>query len=51
MPGARSKRVVLFLEPHKLGFQIPYALLKATHFRDHPRVWTADVAEYSLRHC
>jgi len=45
VPVARSQRVVLLLKPDKLGFQIPYALLEATHFGDHARIWTADVAE------
>ena len=39
------KRVVLFLEPHKLGFQVPYSLLKAAHLGNHAGVGTADVAE------
>ena len=50
MVAARSKRVVFFLEPSKLGFQVTHALLKAAHFGDHARIWTADVAENSLRH-
>ena len=28
----RSERVVLFLEPNKLGFQVANALLETTHF-------------------
>ena len=40
-----SKRVVLFLEPHKLGFQVANTLLEAAHFRDHAGIGTADVAE------
>jgi len=38
------ERVVLFLEPDKLGFQVANALLQATHFGDHARIGTADVA-------
>jgi hypothetical protein len=41
----RSERVVLILEPHKLGFQIANTLLETAHFGDHTRVRTADVAE------
>jgi len=39
-----GKGVVLFLEPSELGFQVANALLQATHFGDHTRVGTADVA-------
>ena len=46
----RSKRVVFFLEPDELCFQVANALLEAAHLGNHPRIWTADVAEYSLRH-
>jgi hypothetical protein len=42
---ASGKRVVLFLEPHKLGFQVANTLLKTAHLRDHAGIWTADVAE------
>ena len=31
MPDFRSQRVVLVLEPNKLGFQVTYSLLKAAH--------------------
>jgi hypothetical protein len=41
----RSERVIHVLEPHKLGFQVANALLETTHFGDHTRVGTADVAE------
>jgi hypothetical protein len=41
----RSKRVVLVLEPHELGFQVANALLETAHFGDHTRVRTTDVAE------
>jgi hypothetical protein len=41
----RSKGVVLVLEPNKLGFQVANTLLETAHFRDHTRIWTADVAE------
>jgi hypothetical protein len=40
-----SKSIVLFLKPHKLGFQVANTLLETAHFRDHTRVGTADVAE------
>lgn len=41
----RRERVVLRLEPGKFCLQITDALLETAHFRDHPRVRTADVAE------
>ena len=41
----RSKGVVLFLEPNKLGFQVANTLLETAHFRDHTRIGTADVTE------
>jgi hypothetical protein len=40
-----GKSIVLFLKPHKLGFQVANTLLETAHFRDHTRVGTADVAE------
>jgi len=40
-----GKHVVLFLKPHKLGFQVANALLETAHLGDHARIWTADVAE------
>ena len=39
------ERVVLFLEPYKLGFQVPYSLLEAAHLGNHAGIGTADVAE------
>jgi len=39
------ERVVLFLEPDKLGFQVPYSLLEAAHLGNHAGVGTANVAE------
>lgn len=39
------KGVVLRLEPYELCLQVPDSLLETAHFRDHPRVRTADVAE------
>jgi hypothetical protein len=41
----RSEHVVHFLEPSELGFQVPNALLEATHFRYQTVIGTADVAE------
>jgi hypothetical protein len=38
-------RVVFFLKPYEFGFKIPHPSLKTPHFRDHPGVGTADVAE------
>jgi hypothetical protein len=35
----------LFLEPDKLGFQVPYSLLEAAHLGNDARIGTADVAE------
>jgi len=40
-----GKRIVLFLEPDKLGFQVANTLLETAHLGDHTRIWTADVAE------
>jgi hypothetical protein len=39
------KRVVLFLEAYKLGFQVPYSLLEAAHLGNHAGIRTADVAK------
>ena len=39
------QRVVLFLEPDKLGLQVPYSLLEAAHLGNHTGIGTADVAE------
>jgi hypothetical protein len=41
----RRERVVLFLEPSELGFQVPNTLLEATHLGYHAGIGTADVAE------
>jgi hypothetical protein len=43
--GPGGKRVVLFLKPHKLGFQVANALLETAHLGDHAGIGTADVAE------
>ncbi len=45
MRQPRSERIILTLEPHKLGFQVANALLETAHFRDHTRIGTADVAK------
>jgi hypothetical protein len=42
---ASGKRVVLFLEPDKLGFQVANTLLETAHLGDHAGIGTADVAE------
>jgi hypothetical protein len=42
---ARSKGVVLGLEPGKLGFQVANTLLETTHFGEHTRIGSADVTE------
>jgi hypothetical protein len=39
------KRVVLFLKPDKLSFQVANTLLETAHLRDDARIETADVAE------
>jgi hypothetical protein len=39
------KRVILFLKPHKLGFQVAYSLLEAAHLRNDAGIGPADVAE------
>ena len=41
----RGERVVLFLKPVKLGFEVANALLETAHLRDHAGIGTADVAE------
>jgi len=43
--AARCERIVLFLQPNKLGFQVANTLLKTAHLGDHAGIWTADVAE------
>jgi hypothetical protein len=43
--AASGKCVVLFLEPHKLGFQVANTLLETAHLGDHAGIGTADVAE------
>jgi hypothetical protein len=42
---ASGKRVVLFLKPDELGFQVANTLLETAHLGDHARIGTADVAE------
>jgi len=39
------KRVILFLKPYKLGFQVAYSLLEAAHLGNDAGIGTADVAE------
>jgi len=39
------ERVIFFLKPHKLGFQVAYSLLEAAHLGNHAGIGTADVAE------
>ena len=39
------ERFVLFLKPHKLGFQVAYSLLEAAHLGYDAGIGTADVAE------
>ena len=45
MASLNRERVILFLKPHKLGFQVAYSLLEAAHLRDDAGIGTADVAE------
>jgi len=45
LTDASGKRVVLFLQPDKLGFQVANTLLETTHLGDHAGIRTADVAE------
>jgi hypothetical protein len=40
-----GKRVILFLKPYKLGFQVAYSLLEAAHLGNDAGIGTADVAE------
>jgi len=39
------ERVILFLQPYKLGFQVAYSLLEAAHLGNDAGIRTADVAE------
>ena len=39
------QRIVLFLKPDQLGFEVAYSLLEAAHLRDHAGIGTADVAK------
>jgi hypothetical protein len=39
------ERVLLFLKPYKLGFQVAYSLLEAAHLGNDAGIRTADVAE------
>jgi hypothetical protein len=39
------ERVILFLKPYKLGFEVAYSLLEAAHLGNHAGIGTADVAE------
>jgi len=39
------ERVILFLKPYQLGFQVTYSLLEAAHLGNHAGIGTADVAE------
>ena len=39
------QRVVRFLKPYKLGFQVAYSLLEAAHLGNDAGIGTADVAE------
>jgi len=39
------ERVILFLKPYKLSFQVAYSLLEAAHLGNHAGIGTADVAE------
>jgi hypothetical protein len=45
MASLNRKRVILFLKPDKLGFQVAYSLLEAAHLRNDAGIGTADVAE------
>ena len=39
------KRVILFLKPNQLGFQVAYSLLEAAHLGNDAGIRTAHVAE------
>jgi hypothetical protein len=39
------ERVILFLKPYELGFQVAYSLLEAAHLGNDAGIRTADVAE------
>jgi hypothetical protein len=40
-----QQRVVRFLKPYELGFQVAYSLLEAAHLGNDAGIGTADVAE------
>jgi hypothetical protein len=40
-----NQRIILFLKPYKLSFQVAYSLLEAAHLGNHAGIGTADVAE------
>jgi hypothetical protein len=40
-----NQRVILFLKPYKLSFEVAYSLLEAAHLGNHAGIGTADVAE------
>jgi hypothetical protein len=45
MTEASGKRVVVFLQPDELGFQVANTLLKTAHLGDHAGIGSDDVAE------
>ena len=45
MASLNRERVILFLKPYKLGFEVAYSLLEAAHLGNHAGIGTADVAE------
>ncbi len=45
MASLNRERVILFLKPYQLGFQVTYSLLEAAHLGNHAGIGTADVAE------
>jgi hypothetical protein len=45
-----SKRIVLGLDPYKLGLQVLNTLLQPSHLGEESRVGTADVTEKRLCH-
>ena len=45
MASLNRERVILFLKPYKLSFEVAYSLLEAAHLGNHAGIGTADVAK------
>ena len=51
MSDTGGEYVIDLLKPGKLGLQVTHSSLKPAYLRDHARVWPANMAKQSLRHC